>query len=189
MSKFKLPGHSFPGIKGFKSTSKADGRAASSAFQQETTEKRIVPTLTTTKQEDDAAAAAALELKNNKLNTDNAEGAETEETKTKGTELTTSDDLDWIKNYDDDDETTVVDPNLASAQKEGQGGWNYAAQEIIKAKKRLDTPEAKEEKLKKKEARKAAKEEKKRKKELAKSQKEEEDKTLSEKLDDQINEK
>ena len=33
MSKFRLPGHSFLKIKGFKSTSKEDGRAASSAFQ------------------------------------------------------------------------------------------------------------------------------------------------------------
>lgn len=33
MKNFKLPGHSFPKVKGFKSTSKEDGRAASSAFQ------------------------------------------------------------------------------------------------------------------------------------------------------------
>ena len=152
---YKMKGHSFPGIKGFKSTSKADGRAASSAFQQETTEERVVPTLGTTSDEDDAAAALAAE--NN--DTDNAEGTETKGTETKGTELTTSDDLDKI--LGDDDETTVVDPNLASSQKEGQGGWNYAAQEIAKANKRRNTPEAKEERLKKQEARKAAKKERK----------------------------
>ena len=36
MNKFKMKGHSIPGIKGFKGTSKEDGRAASSAFQIKT---------------------------------------------------------------------------------------------------------------------------------------------------------
>ena len=96
------------------------------------------------------------------------------------TEFTTSNDLDKILG-DDDDETTVVDPNLASSQKEGQGGWNYAAQEIAKANKRRNTPEAKAERLKKQEANKAEKKEKIRKKDLAKSQKNSENMTPSEK--------
>jgi hypothetical protein len=32
-AKFIMPGHSFPGVKGFKETTKEDGKAASSAFQ------------------------------------------------------------------------------------------------------------------------------------------------------------
>jgi hypothetical protein len=36
VNKFKMKGHSIPGIKGFKGTSKEDGRAASSAFQIKT---------------------------------------------------------------------------------------------------------------------------------------------------------
>ena len=34
-AKFKMKGHSIPGIKGFKSTAMPDGRAASSAFQMQ----------------------------------------------------------------------------------------------------------------------------------------------------------
>ena len=34
-AKFKMKGHSIPGIKGFKDTTMPDGRAASSAFQMQ----------------------------------------------------------------------------------------------------------------------------------------------------------
>ena len=39
-AKFKMPGHSIPGIKGFKGTALEDGRAASSAFQMKSPVKQ-----------------------------------------------------------------------------------------------------------------------------------------------------
>ena len=92
MSNFKMKGHSIPGIKGFKSTSKEDGRAASSAFQQT---DNIIPTL-----DDDEFKYEAIE--------------------------------------------PAKKEDISAGTYGGQGGVNFALQEIIKAKKRLNTPEAKE---------------------------------------------
>ena len=87
-----MKGHSIPGIKGFKSTSKEDGRAASSAFQQT---DNIIPTL-----DDDEFKYEAIE--------------------------------------------PAKKEDISAGTYGGQGGVNFALQEIIKAKKRLNTPEAKE---------------------------------------------
>ena len=94
MSKFKMKGHSIPGIKGFKSTSKEDGRAASSAFQQT---DNIIPPPTL---DDDEFKYEAIE--------------------------------------------PAKKEDISAGAYGGQGGVNFALQEIIKAKKRLNTPEAKE---------------------------------------------
>jgi len=93
MSKFKMKGHSIPGIKGFKSTSKEDGRAASSAFQAHEKGHPVV-----------------MDTKAFKF--------------------------DAVKPAEKED--------ISAGTYGGQGGVNFALQEIIKAKKRLNTPEAKE---------------------------------------------
>ena len=89
-----MKGHSIPGIKGFKSTSKEDGRAASSAFQQT---DNIIPPPTL---DDDEFKYEAIE--------------------------------------------PAKKEDISAGTYGGQGGFNFALQEIIKAKKRLNTPEAKE---------------------------------------------
>ena len=89
-----MKGHSIPGIKGFKSTSKEDGRAASSAFQQT---DNIIPPPTL---DDDEFKYEAIE--------------------------------------------PAKKEDISAGTYGGQGGVNFALQEIIKAKKRLNTPEAKE---------------------------------------------
>ena len=111
-----MKGHSIPGIKGFKSTSKEDGRAASSAFQQT---DNIIPTL-----DDDEFKYEAIE--------------------------------------------PAKKEDISAGTYGGQGGVNFALQEIIKAKKRLNTPEAKEAR----EANKKVKEEKEAKKETERLKKE-----------------
>jgi len=118
MSKFKMKGHSIPGIKGFKSTSKEDGRAASSAFQQT---DNIIPPPTL---DDDEFKYEAIE--------------------------------------------PAKKEDISAGTYGGQGGFNFALQEIIKAKKRLNTPEAKEAR----EANKKVKEEKEAKKETERLKKE-----------------
>ena len=117
MSKFKMKGHSIPGIKGFKSTSKENGRAASSAFQQT---DNIIPTPTL-----DAEVFK----------------------------------YEAVKPAEEED--------ISAGTYGGQGGFNFALQEIIKAKKRLNTPEAKEAR----EANKKAREEKKAKRQTEKLEK------------------
>ena len=97
MSKFKMKGHSIPGIKGFKSTSKEDGRDASSAFQQ--TDDIIPP----------------------------------KPKPTLDAEVFKYEAIEPAKKED-----------ISAGTYGGQGGVNFALQEIIKAKKRLNTPEAKE---------------------------------------------
>ena len=89
-----MKGHSIPGIKGFKSTSKEDGRAASSAFQQT---DNIIPPPTL---DDDEFKYEAIE--------------------------------------------PAKKEDISAGTYGGQGGVNFALQEIIKAKKRLNTSEAKE---------------------------------------------
>ena len=98
---YKMKGHSIPGIKGFKSNSKKDGRAASSAFQ----------------------------MKKSPLN---------QEGKDKAVTLDAS--MDWSKIA-----PAVEEDISASAKEEGQGGWNYAIQEIAKAIKRKKAAKAAEE--------------------------------------------
>jgi len=113
-----MKGHSIPGIKGFKSTSKEDGRAASSAFQQT---DNIIPPPTL---DDDEFKYEAIE--------------------------------------------PAKKEDISAGTYGGQGGFNFALQEIIKAKKRLNTPEAKEAR----EANKKVKEEKEAKKETERLKKE-----------------
>tara|TARA_R110000744_G_scaffold109968_1_gene207582 strand:- start:41 stop:430 length:390 start_codon:yes stop_codon:yes gene_type:complete len=112
-----MKGHSIPGIKGFKSTSKENGRAASSAFQQT---DNIIPTPTL-----DAEVFK----------------------------------YEAVKPAEEED--------ISAGTYGGQSGVNFALQEIIKAKKRLNTPEAKEAR----EANKKAREEKKAKRQTEKLEK------------------
>ena len=113
-----MKGHSIPGIKGFKSTSKEDGRDASSAFQQ-TDDIIPPPTL-----DDDEFKYEAIE--------------------------------------------PAKKEDISAGTYGGQGGFNFALQEIIKAKKRLNTSEAKEAR----EANKKVKEEKEAKEETERLKKE-----------------
>ena len=118
-----MKGHSIPGIKGFKSTSKEDGRAASSAFQAhvEGHTDNIIPPPTL-----DAEAFKYEAVKPAKKE------------------------------------------DISAGTYGGKGGVNFALQEIIKAKKRLNTPEAKEAR----EANKKAREEKKAKRQTERLKKE-----------------